>query len=138
MAFYEHIFMVRQDVTPAQVDALVKQFSDLVKEQGGKVKKVESWGLRPLAYRIKKNRKAHYVLFNIDAPPSALSELERVQSLNEDILRVLTVRVDQLEEGHSVVLRARREEGEEGGHGERPSFSGPRERRFSGGARQAS
>ncbi len=107
MPLYEHIFIARQDISSAQVDSLTSTFSALVKEQGGKVEKTEYWGLRTLAYRIKKNRKGHYVLFNLDAPPNALQELERNERLNEDVLRYMTIRVEELEEEPSVLMRNR-------------------------------
>lgn len=105
MAFYESIFIARQDATPAQVEALATQFADVVKAQGGKVTKTEQWGLRRLAHRMNKNRKGHYVLMNIEAPGSAVAELERTMKLNEDVLRFLTVSVETLEEGPSAMLR---------------------------------
>src|ERR1700691_783685 len=104
MPFYENVFIARQDISTAQVEALTDTFAALVAEQGGKVEKREYWGLRNLAYRIKKNRKGHYVLFNLDAPPAAVSELERTMRINEDVLRYLTVRVDALEEVPSAVM----------------------------------
>lgn len=105
MAFYESIFIARQDVTPAQVETLTAQFTDLIKAQGGSVTKTEQWGLRRLAYRINKNRKGHYVLLNVDAPGAAVVELERTMKLNEDVLRFLTIKVEALEEGPSAPLR---------------------------------
>ncbi|MGE3769903.1 MAG: 30S ribosomal protein S6 [Bdellovibrionales bacterium] len=109
MPFYESIFIARQDVTPAQVEALTTQFTDLLKANGGKVTKTESWGLRRLAYRVNKNRKGHYVMFNIDAPAPAVQEMERNMKINEDVLRFLTVKVDELEEGPSPMLRKQKE-----------------------------
>jgi small subunit ribosomal protein S6 len=105
MAFYEHIFLVRQDASNTQVEALTQQFKTVIEERGGKVTKTEYWGVKPLTYRMKKNRKAHYTLLNIDAPSAALDEVERQQSINEDVLRFLTVRVDELEEGPSAMMR---------------------------------
>ncbi len=107
MPFYENIFIARQDVSSAQVDALTDTFANLVTEHGGKVTKREYWGLRNLAYRIKKNRKGHYVLLNLDAPPAAVNELERNMRINEDVLRYLTVHVEALEEGPSAMMQAR-------------------------------
>ena len=104
MPLYENVFIARQDISGAQVDALADQFTQLITEQGGEVKKRESWGLRNLAYRMNKNRKGHYVLFNIDAPAPAIAELERTMRINEDVLRYLTIRVDELEEGPSAVM----------------------------------
>jgi small subunit ribosomal protein S6 len=104
MPLYENVFIARQDISGAQVDALADQFTQLIADHGGEVKKRESWGLRNLAYRMKKNRKGHYVLFNIDAPAPAIAELERTMRINEDVLRYLTIRVDGLEEGPSPVM----------------------------------
>lgn len=104
MAFYENVFIARQDVPATQVETLTNQFTELVTSLGGTVPKKEYWGLRSLTFRIKKNRKGHYTLLNIDAPPAAVKELERTMSINEDILRYLTVRVDELEEGPSAVM----------------------------------
>jgi len=112
MPFYECIFIARQDVTPAQVDTMTTQFTELLTNQGGKVTKVESWGLRRLAYRINKNRKGHYVLMNIDAPAPAVQEMERNMKLNEDLLRYLTIKVDALEEGPSPMLRKQKDRSE--------------------------
>jgi small subunit ribosomal protein S6 len=107
MPLYENVFIARQDISGAQVDALADTFTQLIGEQGGEIKKREYWGLRNLAYRMKKNRKGHYVLFNIDAPPAAIAELERTMRINEDVLRYLTLRVEQLEEGPSPVMQSR-------------------------------
>jgi small subunit ribosomal protein S6 len=107
MPLYENVFIARQDISGAQVDALADTFTQLVADNGGEVKKREYWGLRNLAYRMRKNRKGHYVLFNIDAPPAALAELERTMRINEDVIRYLTLRVDALDEGPSVVMQNR-------------------------------
>src|SRR5690348_3759976 len=107
MPLYENVFIARQDISSAQVEALADSFATLVGEQGGQVTKREYWGLRNLAYRIKKNRKGHYILFNLDAPPPAVNELERNMRINEDVLRYITVRVDALEEGPSAVMQNR-------------------------------
>ncbi|HTW54635.1 MAG TPA: 30S ribosomal protein S6 [Stellaceae bacterium] len=114
MPLYENVFIARQDISGAQVDTLADQFTQLISEQGGEVKKRENWGLRNLAYRMNKNRKGHYVLFNIDAPAPAIAELERTMRINEDVLRYLTIRVDELEEGPSPVMLNR------GGREDRP------------------
>ena len=106
MSFYENIFIARQDATAAQVEALTDAFAAILTEQGGKVTKREYWGLRSLSYRIKKNRKGHYTLLNIDAPPAAVVEMERNMRINEDVLRLLTVRVEALEEGPSAMLQS--------------------------------
>ena len=107
MPLYENVFIARQDISGAQVDALADGFTQLIGEQGGEIKKREYWGLRNLAYRMKKNRKGHYVLFNIESPPAAIAELERTMRINEDVLRYLTLRVDQLEEAPSPVMQSR-------------------------------
>lgn len=121
MALYEHIFLARQDVSPQQVEELTTAFTDLITQGGGKVTKNEYWGLKSLSYRIKKNRKAHYTLLNIDAPHSAIAEMERQQGLSEDILRFMTIRVDELEEGPSAMMQKRDRDDE---RGDRPG--GPR------------
>lgn len=107
MPYYETVFIARQDIAAPQVDALADTFQKAIEGLGGKVSKRESWGLRNLAFRIKKNRKGHYVLLNIDGPPVAIQEMERQMRINEDILRYLTVRVEQLEEGPSVMMQNR-------------------------------
>ena len=112
MPLYENVFIARQDVTTAQVEALTDQLVAVLKERAGEVKKREYWGLRNLSFRIKKNRKGHYVLLNIEAPPPALHEMERTMRINEDVLRFLTVKVDALEEGPSAMLQKRDERGE--------------------------
>ena len=105
MPNYEHVFIARQDVSGAQVESITDGFVELVETNGGKVTKREHWGLKNLAYRIKKNRKGHYVLFNLDAPSDAVLELERNQRLHEDVLRYLTIRLDELEEGPSIQMQ---------------------------------
>ena len=128
MALYEHIYLARQDISPQQAEALTGQFKNIITSLGGTVGKVEYWGVKSLAYRIKKNRKAHFTLMNIDAPPAAITEMERQESLNEDVLRILTLRVEELEEGPSAQLRKRDEEGSERGErgGERGDRRPPR------------
>ena len=127
MALYEHVFLARQDLAQAQVDALAETATKIVEENAGKVTKVETWGLRSLAYKIAKNRKAHYVMLNIDAPAGVVAELERQTQINEDIIRYMTVKVDELEGGPSVMMRKqeRSERGPRGDRGDR----GPREDR---------
>ncbi len=107
MAFYEHIYLARQDVSAQQVEELTKTLTQLLESNGGKVAKKEYWGLKTLAYRIKKNRKAHFCLLNIEAPYEAVGEMERQMRINEDILRFLTLKVDALEEGPSVMMQKR-------------------------------
>ncbi len=110
MPLYESVFIARNDVTQAQVDAVADQVAGILTEQGGEVKKREYWGLRGLAYRIKKNRKGHYMLLGIDASPAAMQEVERQLGLNEDVLRVLTLRVEAIDEAPSAILSRRGEE----------------------------
>ena len=107
MPYYESVFIARQDISSAQVDTLAETFTNLIQEGGGQVTKKENWGLRNLTYRIKKNRKGHYTLLNIDGPSSAVIEMERNMRINEDVIRYLTVRVDELENEESIVLRSR-------------------------------
>jgi small subunit ribosomal protein S6 len=105
MSLYETVYIARQDLTTGQVDALTEQFSEIITSNGGSIAKKEYWGLKSLAYRIKKNRKGHYVLMNIDAPSAAVQEMERLMRLNEDILRFLTLSVEAHEEGPSIQMR---------------------------------
>jgi small subunit ribosomal protein S6 len=121
MPLYEHVFLARQDLAQAQVDALAEAATKIIEDGAGKVVKTETWGLRGLAYRIAKNRKAHYVMLEIDAPAAAVAEVERQASLNEDVIRYMTIRVDEHEQGPSAMMRrqerdrSRREE-----RGDRP------------------
>jgi small subunit ribosomal protein S6 len=119
MAFYENVFIARQDISASQVDTLADGFTAIIAEHGGQVTKREYWGLRNLTYRMKKNRKGHYVLFNLDAPPAAVSELERNMRINEDVLRYLTIRVEELEAGPSAVMQNRGRGDERGERGDR-------------------
>ena len=119
MALYEHVFLARQDLAQAQVDALAENATKILTDNGGKVVKTENWGLRSLAYRIAKNRKAHYVMLDVDAPPAAVAELERQTGINEDIIRYMTIRVDAHEAGPSAVMR-KSDRPERGGRGDRP------------------
>jgi len=105
MPLYEHVFLARQDLSQAQVDALAATATEIVEAHQGKVTKTETWGLKNLAYKIKRNRKAHFVLLNIEAPAGTVAELERQTAINEDVIRWLTVRVDELEAGPSVQMR---------------------------------
>jgi small subunit ribosomal protein S6 len=105
MGLYEHTFLVRQDATPAQVEALVEQFKGVITAGGGTIGKVESWGIKSLTYRIKKNRKAHFAYMDISAPPAAVAEMERQMSINEDVIRFMTIAVEAHEEGPSAMMR---------------------------------
>lgn len=107
MPLYEHVYIARQDIAPAQVEALTDSLQDIIKEHGGKIAKHEYWGLRSLQYKIKKNRKGHYTLMNIDASADALLEMERQMKINEDVLRFLTLRVEEHNEDPSPVLSRR-------------------------------
>jgi small subunit ribosomal protein S6 len=120
MPLYEHVYLARQDLSPQQVEDLTNQLSGVIDQLGGKVTKNEYWGLKSLTYRIRKNRKAHMTLLNVDAPAAALSEIERQERLNEDVLRYLTIRVDELEEGPSAMMRkADRDRERDGERGDR-------------------
>ncbi|HEY1142994.1 MAG TPA: 30S ribosomal protein S6 [Sphingomicrobium sp.] len=131
MPLYEHVFLARQDLAQAQVDALAENATKIITDNGGKVVKTETWGLRNLAYRIAKNRKAHYVALDVDAPAPAIAELERQTNINEDVIRVLTIRVDEHEQGPSAMMRrgergdrerGPRGEGDRGDRGDRGGF----------------
>jgi small subunit ribosomal protein S6 len=122
MPFYECVFIARQDISSSQVEGLVGQFSKIIEDNGGRVAKTEMWGLRNLAYRIKKNRKGHYALFNLDASTAAIQEMERNMRLNEDVIRYLTTRVDELEEGPSIVMQSKHSRDDRGGRGGRSGF----------------
>jgi small subunit ribosomal protein S6 len=119
MALYEHVFLARQDLSQAQVDALAESATKIVEELKGKVVKTETWGLRTLTYKIQKNRKAHFVMLEIDSGGDAIAELERQTRLNEDVIRYMTVRVEAHEKGPSVMMRKqeRSERSERGGFG---------------------
>jgi small subunit ribosomal protein S6 len=130
MPLYEHVFLARQDLSQAQVDALAENATKIVEENQGKVVKTETWGLRSLAYKIQKNRKAHFVMLDLDASGAAIAELERQTRMNEDVIRYMTVRVDAHEKGPSVMMRKqersdRGDRPERGGFGDRPD-RGPR------------
>jgi small subunit ribosomal protein S6 len=131
MPLYEHVFLARQDASTQQVEELTAQMTGIVEQSGGKVTKTESWGVRSLTYRMNKNRKAHFVLLNIDAPSAAVAEIERQERISEDVIRYLTVRVEELEEGPSAMMRKAdrdRERDDRGGGG----FRGDREGSFRG------
>ena len=123
MPLYEHVFLARQDLAQAQVDALAENATKIIEDNKGKVVKTETWGLRSLAYRIAKNRKAHYVMLDIDAPAAAVAELERQTGINEDVIRFVTIRVDAHEKGPSAMMRRQeRDRADRGDRGDR----GPR------------
>jgi small subunit ribosomal protein S6 len=139
MPNYEHVFLARQDVTSQQVEALTAQFKGVIEANGGSVGKSEYWGVKSLQYRIKKNRKAHFTLLNVTAPPAALAEMERQMAISEDIIRFMTISVDVLEEEPSAMLRKsdrddRRDDdrgfgfGGGGGRGGPGRFGGDRDR----------
>ncbi len=122
MALYECVLIARQDISAAQAEQLGEQFAQIVRDNGGTVAKTEYWGLKTLTYKIKKNRKGHYTLFNIDAPAPAVAEMERNMSINEDVLRYMTVRVDALDANPSAMMQSRNERSDRGERGDR----GPR------------
>jgi small subunit ribosomal protein S6 len=105
MPHYEHVFLTRQDASAQQVEELTSQFKGVIEQSGGKVVRTEQWGAKSLSYRLRKNRKAHFTLLNVDAPAAALNEIERQERLHEDVLRYLTIRVDEHEEGPSAMMR---------------------------------
>jgi len=125
VALYEHVFLARQDLSPQQVEALVEQYKGVIEAGGGSVGRVENWGLKSLTYRIKKNRKAYYTLMDITAPAAAINEMERQQSLSEDILRFMTIKVEKHEEGPSAMLQ-KRDRDDRGDRGDRFGDRGPR------------
>ena len=130
MPLYEHVILARQDASPQQVEELTAQIKGVVEQLGGKVTKVEPWGIRSLTYRMNKNRKAHFTLLNIDGPAAIVAEIERQERIHEDVLRYLTVRVDELEDGPSAMMRKaerdRDDRGERGFGG--GGFRGDRDR----------
>jgi len=140
MPLYEHVFLARQDISQTQVEALTKEYSQVIEEGGGKIGKTEYWGLKTIAFKIKKNRKAHYSLMNINAPPAAVAEMERRMGLSSDVIRFLTVRVDEHETEPSVQMRKGdrddRRDGDRGGfRGDRGGFRGGDRGGFRGGFR---
>jgi small subunit ribosomal protein S6 len=122
MPLYEHVFLARQDLAQAQVDALAENATKIIADNGGTIAKTETWGLRSLAYRIAKNRKAHYVMLDIDAPAAAVAELERQSNINEDIIRFLTIKVDEHEKGPSAMMRRGDKERSRSDREDRPNF----------------
>ena len=124
MPLYEHVFLARQDVTAQQVETMVETYKGVIEAGGGTIEKIEPWGVKSLAYRIKKNRKAHFTLLNISAPPAAVAEMERQMQISEDVLRFMTVRVEQLEAEPSAMMQKRdrddRKDRDRGDRGDRP------------------
>lgn len=114
MRLYESVFIARQDITSAQVEAMADEFAEIITSAGGSIKKREYWGLRSLAYRIKKNRKGHYVMLNLESDSETLNEYERIMGLNEDILRFMTVSIDEVDEGPSIMMQAKSEKPQRG------------------------
>ena len=125
MPFYENVFIVRQDLSTAQVEDLTKDFVALIQEQGGEVTKIEQWGLRHFVYKIQKQRRGYYILMNIDAPIQAVQELERSMKLNEDVLRFLVVRVDALDPNPSPMMLANERTERNHSFDIEPSFDAP-------------
>lgn len=123
MPLYETVFIARQDVSAKQVEDLAAAFGKIVNDNGGQLKNTESWGLRSLAYKIKKNRKGHYTLMHFDSPHKAIAEMERIMGLNEDVLRFMTVSIDKLPEGPSAILKSSSDDD----RGDRPGFSRDRD-----------
>ncbi|MBL8644601.1 MAG: 30S ribosomal protein S6 [Rhodospirillaceae bacterium] len=134
MAFYESVVIARQDLSTTQVDTLADDLTKILSEGGAKVTKRENWGLRSLTFRVKKNRKGHYIFFNLDSPAPAIQEYERRMRINEDVLRYLTVKVETLEEGPSAVLQ-NKDRGEREERGGRGGFGGGGRGGFGGGGR---
>lgn len=112
MPLYEHVFISRQDLSTAQAEGLVDHFSTVLKDQGGQIVDSEYWGLKTMAYKINKNRKGHYALLKTDAPAPAVHEMERLMGLHEDVMRILTIKVDAHDEGPSVQMRKSEERSE--------------------------
>ena len=134
MPLYEHVFLARQDLAQAQVDALAETATNIITSNGGEIVRTETWGLRSLAYRIQKNRKAHYVMIDIDAPAPVVAELERQTQINEDVIRYMTIKVDAHEQGPSAMMRRNERDRERGERGDRPD-RGDRGDRFDRGPR---
>jgi len=110
MPFYEHVFLSRQDVSAQQVETMTEQFKGIIEAAGGTISKIEYWGVKSLAYRIKKNRKAHFALLNISSPAAGVAEMERQMKINEDVIRFMTIKVEALEEGPSAMMQRRERE----------------------------
>jgi small subunit ribosomal protein S6 len=124
MPLYEHVYLARQDVSAQQVEELTAQYKGIIEQAGGTVAKTEYWGVKTLSYRMKKNRKAHFTLLNISAPPAAIAEVERQMRLSEDVLRFMTIRVEEHEEGPSAMMRKVDRDRDRDDRGDRPGRSG--------------
>lgn len=109
MRLYESVFIARQDISATQVESMADEFAGIITSAGGEIKKREYWGLRSLAYRIKNNRKGHYIMFNMETDPDTLKEYERIMGLNEDVLRFLNIRIEEVEEGPSIIMQSKNE-----------------------------
>ena len=131
MPLYEHVYLARQDASTQQVEELTAQLKGVIEGLGGSIAKNEYWGVKSLSYRLRKNRKAHFTLFNVNAPPAAINEIERLERLNEDVLRYLTIRVEEHEEGPSAMMRrAERDRDRDDRRGDRGDRFGDRGDRF--------
>ena len=126
MPLYEHVLLGRQDISPQQFEGLVESYQAIIKENGGSVEKTELWGLKNLAYKIKKNRKAHFALMNFDSPHEAVAEMERQMGLSTDVIRFLTLRVDELDEGPSAMMKRGDRDDRRGGRRDRDRDREPR------------
>ena len=116
MPYYESVFIARQDISSIQAEEIMEKMSSIITEGGGTVAKSEYWGLKTLAYRIKKNRKGHYLMLNVDAPPAAIKELERNLRINDDILRLMTIKLNEIDETPSIMMQNKKHNGDERGH----------------------
>lgn len=125
MPLYEHVFLARQDISQQQVESLTTEFKQIIEEGGGSIGRTEYWGVKTLAYKIKKNRKAHYSMLNINAPHGAVAEMERRMGLSQDVLRFITLKVDELTEEPSIQMR-KPDRDERGRGGPRGGRGGPR------------
>ena len=119
MRLYESVFIARQDISSTQVETMADEFAGIITEAGGKIHKREYWGLRSLAYRIKKNRKGHYIMFNLETDAATLKEYERIMGLNEDVLRFLNIRIEEVEEGPSIIMQNKGDRGDRGDRSDR-------------------
>lgn len=119
MRLYESVFIARQDISSQQVESMADEFAGIITNAGGKIHKREYWGLRSLAYRIKKNRKGHYIMFNLETDGATLKEYERIMGLNEDVLRFLNIRIEEVDEAPSIIMQNKGERGDRGDRGDR-------------------